>query len=512
MKSATKLIIVSGMHRSGTSFLSQVISRLGVFFPGPLIGASDSNPNGHLENALITSIHDQLLVDLGRTWSGRNGHQPLPDGWRAHTATTSAYRQVKTALNDYLSEGRPCIAIKDPRISLLLPFWQDICQDLDIEKTFLFALRHPQEVVQSLVRRDQFTVGMNAWRGQLLWQRYNAAIIETLGDIQPLFFDHVTWQKSPEMQLRRLCSHLGLNADCREPDIKHWVGFVQPERPKSGSVSDRPIHPDVVTLYRHIIEFSQDRLPLSKLQTFLTQKPLPEFPVHYASKLTHRLDRLRLLSSNVISPSLSSSPRQLTQRWTLVSDHVKKWPQGISVLPFFLPEWIYEQLPRLRFYERDLVAWYLYFGSKSGITPHPFVSRWYYARQCKGQHVSEFISHYLTKGWRQGLSLHPLFDTQFYLKQCETRGIAVDGPPMRHFLRHGIQEDIPSSPYFNPIEYRLRNPDVAGSLFYPITHYLMYGWKDGRSPDSSFNPKLFLKTADYDADLDPFSYSLQEND
>ena len=512
MKSSTKLIIVSGMHRSGTSFLSQIIARLGVFFPGPLIGPNDSNANGHLENSLVTTIHDQLLVDLGRTWSGRNGHQPLPDGWQTRPATTSAYQQVKSLLENYLSEGHPYIGIKDPRISLLLPFWREICEDLEIDKTFLFALRHPKEVAQSLVRRDQFTVGMNAWRSQLLWRRYNAAILETLGEIQPLFLDHVTWQTSPELQLDRLSSHLGLHANCPEPDIKRWVGFNQPKQSKSDLASDRPIHPDVLALYQQIIEFSEGRLPLLRIREFLTQRPLSEFPVHYASKSVHRLDRLRLLASNVILPSLSSSPRKLAQRWRIVSDHARGWPLGATALPFFLPEWMYEQLPQLRHYERDLVAWYLRSGDKYGITPHPFVSRSYYARQCSGQHVGEFISHYLAKGWRQGLSLHPLFNVRYYLRQCETRGITVDGPPMSHFLRDGIQEDIPSSPFFDPVQYRSRNSDVAGSLFYPITHYLMYGWRDGRSPGSSFNPKLFLKNTDYDADLDPFSYSLQEND
>lgn len=512
MKSTTKLIIISGMHRSGTSFFSQIVSHLGVCFPGPLIDANESNPDGHLENASVTSIHDQLLVDLGRTWSGRNGHQSLPDDWQSHTATTSAYQRIKTVLNEYLTEGHAHIAIKDPRISLLLPFWRDLCDDLNVERSFLFAIRHPREVVQSLVRRDQFTVGMNAWRSQLLWWRYNSAILDASDMIQPSFFDHANWQKTPTEQLQRLSSILGLRVDHGGTEVQDRIGFIEPVRSRADLTREEPIHPDILTLYQQLTGFCEGRYSLSDIRDAAKQKTLPEFPVHYVPKISHRFDRFRLLRSNVISPCFSPSPKQLVQRWQVVTHHVRNWPRGISVLPFFLPEWMYEQLPRLRNYERDLVAWYLRSGNKHGITPHPLTSRWYYARQCRGQHVGEFISHYLTKGWRKGLSLHPLFDTKFYVQQCETRGILIDGPPMKHFLLEGIQKDIPSSPYFDPIQYRSRNPDVAGSLFYPITHYLMYGWKDSRSPDGALNPTLFLKTADYDADLDPFSYSLQEND
>ncbi|MED5249008.1 MAG: hypothetical protein VYB82_01125, partial [Pseudomonadota bacterium] len=210
MANRTKLIVVSGMHRSGTSFLSRIISRLGAFFPGPLIKSDAFNPAGYLENISITSIHDQLLVDLGRTWSGRNGHQPLPEQWRSHPSTISASRKVKTLLDDYLSEDHSCIAIKDPRISLLLPFWHDVCRKIDADVVFVFALRHPAAVAESLVRRDQFTVGMNIWRSQLLWRRYNSAIVEESDDTGPVFFEHTSWKTAPEKQMQRLCSCTGL--------------------------------------------------------------------------------------------------------------------------------------------------------------------------------------------------------------------------------------------------------------------------------------------------------------
>ena len=511
MTTRTKLVVVSGMHRSGTSFLSQIISRLGAFFPGPLIDADEFNLNGYLENTLITSIHDQLLVDLGRTWSGRNGHQPLPKAWMSHPSTLSASRKVKALLNGYLSKDHSCIAIKDPRISLLLPFWYDICREIDTETVFVFALRHPADVAKSLVRRDQFTVGMNSWRSQLLWKRYNSAIVEESGDTRPVFFEHTSWKTAPEKQMQRLCSCTGLRTEVSGDELGRLVGFDPSVHTSSRLTSQEAIHPDVINFYQQLVRYSDNGLPKDHLKQFNQQNPMPEFPSHRASNTVHRMDRLRVFTSNFIASGLTHFPRNLTQRWQAAADHARNWPFGIISLPFFLPEWIYEQLPKLRHYERDPVAWYLRSGKKRGITPHPLISRWYYERQCKEQSVGEIVGHYLTVGWHQGLSTHPLFDPDFYVDQCQKNGISVDGPPLRHFLLEGIKRDIPSSPYFDPVQYRSQNPDVVGSMFYPIIHYLMYGWKDGRSPDGSFSPAVFLKTADYDADLDPFSYSLQEN-
>ena len=511
MPSPTKLIVVSGMHRSGTSFLSRIVSRLGAFFPGPLIESDEFNPAGYLENIPITSIHDQLLVDLGRTWSGRNGHQPLPEAWMSHPSTLSASKKVKALLDDYLSEGHSCIAIKDPRISLLLPLWYDVCRNIDAEIVFVFALRHPAAVAKSLVRRDQFTVGMSIWRSQLLWRRYNSAIVEGFGDTGPVFFDHTSWKTAPEKQIQRLCSYTGLRTEASKDELGRLVGFDPSEHTSSRLTSQEAIHPDVINFYHQLVKYSENSLPKNHLQQFNRQNPMPEFTSHRASKTVHRIDRLKVFTSNFIASGVTRSPRNLTRKWQAAANHARNWPFGVISLPFFLPEWIYEQLPKLRHYERDPVAWYLRSGEKRGITPHPLISRWYYERQCKGQRVGEIVGHYLTVGWHQGLSTHPLFDPDFYHDQCQKKGISVDGPPLRHFLLEGIKRDIPSSPYFDPVQYRSQNPDVAGSMFYPISHYLIYGWKDGRSPDGSFSPAVFLKTADYDADLDPFSYSLQEH-
>ena len=47
--------------------------------------------------------------------------------------------------------------------------------------------------------------------------------------------------------------------------------------------------------------------------------------------------------------------------------------------------------------------------------------------------------------------------------------------------------------FFDPQWYLERNPDVAAAGVEPFTHYTKTGWKEGRFPNPSFDPKWYLK-------------------
>lgn len=65
---ATPLILVVGMHRSGTSLLASILQAIGVSLPGPLIEADVHNPYGYFEHRKIVEFQEKLLIDLGRWW------------------------------------------------------------------------------------------------------------------------------------------------------------------------------------------------------------------------------------------------------------------------------------------------------------------------------------------------------------------------------------------------------------------------------------------------------------
>ena len=64
------LIVILGMHRSGTSLITRSIEALNVLFTNNLMPpAIDDNPKGFFEDVDITEFNDGLLRFCGYSWS-----------------------------------------------------------------------------------------------------------------------------------------------------------------------------------------------------------------------------------------------------------------------------------------------------------------------------------------------------------------------------------------------------------------------------------------------------------
>src|SRR6516164_8769546 len=71
--SPPRAVIVLGMHRSGTSAVTRVVSLLGADLPKNLLPPSLTNELGYWESSDLMTIHDELLSSGGSKW----------DDWRA---------------------------------------------------------------------------------------------------------------------------------------------------------------------------------------------------------------------------------------------------------------------------------------------------------------------------------------------------------------------------------------------------------------------------------------------
>lgn len=61
-------ILVVGMHRSGTSALTRVISLLGADLPTNLALENADNETGHWESRDIYRLNGDMMASAGRTW------------------------------------------------------------------------------------------------------------------------------------------------------------------------------------------------------------------------------------------------------------------------------------------------------------------------------------------------------------------------------------------------------------------------------------------------------------
>lgn len=155
-------VYVIGMHRSGTSAVTELLGRLGLATPPEhdLIPATKSNRHGHFESKQLVAFNERLLGHLGGAWTSP---PDLPAGWETGGEATPLSEEA-ARLFAQVFPLRPA-AWKDPRLCVLLPFWRRVVQP---PAAAIFVCRAPAEVAVSLHTRD----GLGALHARALWERY----------------------------------------------------------------------------------------------------------------------------------------------------------------------------------------------------------------------------------------------------------------------------------------------------------------------------------------------------
>lgn len=166
-------ILVLGMHRSGTSALTRVLSLMGATLPAHLMSATDDNPSGYWESSRLVPFNNRLLKSVGLRWDDDSS---LPRGWSEGPTQAALRDEARSLINEEFGDT-PLFVFKDPRMSRLLPFWESILRDLGVQPHSLLILREPLEVAHSLSARsayEQFRAAAvpAVSRGLLLWLRY----------------------------------------------------------------------------------------------------------------------------------------------------------------------------------------------------------------------------------------------------------------------------------------------------------------------------------------------------
>lgn len=184
------------MHRSGTSAITRALTALGVDLGEKLLPANKYNDKGYFEDSDFVNINELLLRKLSSSWDS----PPVELITDIDDCFFEDERhQARLLLDERLSKAN-CFGIKDPRFSVLLPFWQRIFDDLDINVSYVIALRNPLSVAASLQKRDHiFTM-----RGLLLWTAYTLSAVYLTANKTRIFveFDQIT--SDPRGQLKRL--------------------------------------------------------------------------------------------------------------------------------------------------------------------------------------------------------------------------------------------------------------------------------------------------------------------
>jgi colanic acid/amylovoran biosynthesis glycosyltransferase len=142
----SRSLIITGMHRSGTSLAAQIFYRAGLFMGDNLMKPSPNNPDGYFEDKDIIAFHDDIFhfngIERWRSPSTITGQISLPPG----------SQEKAGGLIERKFDGQKLWGWKDPRTSWFLPFWKSILP----EAKFVFTYRKPAEVAWSLIRRGDY--------------------------------------------------------------------------------------------------------------------------------------------------------------------------------------------------------------------------------------------------------------------------------------------------------------------------------------------------------------------
>lgn len=207
-----------GMHRSGTSAATRLISLLGPRTPPAydLVQPTEKNPKGYWESELLVWFNERVLEAIG---SDIRCPAVLQPGWE-HDGRLAQLREKAPAVVSQVFPAPPWVW-KDPRHCLTLAFWRSV---LDVAPVAVLVNRNPLEVAGSAqrVRPEQEKMYSLA-----LWERYLRQGLGQLADLpvfvtryEDLISDPVTWSE----RTRAFLAANGVPA--RAPDRDEILAFV----------------------------------------------------------------------------------------------------------------------------------------------------------------------------------------------------------------------------------------------------------------------------------------------
>lgn len=170
--------IVTGMHRSGTSFIAQALNELGQDFGDPcrLFPADRWNAKGYLENVDIIDVNNKLILgrhaaieswlDMPESGVMRRLSAIRSRKWKyilfpSRQTISRRVAQQASRMRE-LADTYAHTYVKDPRFCLTLHAWQEI----DVVTEVVFIFRSPRAVAESIRRREGLPLmyGLRMWR------------------------------------------------------------------------------------------------------------------------------------------------------------------------------------------------------------------------------------------------------------------------------------------------------------------------------------------------------------
>jgi len=205
-------LMVLGMHRSGTSALTRVLSLSGYALPATLMDAAADNTEGFWESRPIAEFNDRILAELGSAWDD-------PFAFDAHRGRSALFSRFIPEATRLIASEFPrdrSIVIKDPRITVLTELWATALKANGLQPLPIICVRHPLDVAASLAKRN----GMPVNRSCLIWLSYQLAAERATRNGPRAFVLMDDLMSDWRASLDRIEDSLGIILERRDPEAE----------------------------------------------------------------------------------------------------------------------------------------------------------------------------------------------------------------------------------------------------------------------------------------------------
>ncbi len=268
LKAPNNPIVILGMHRSGTTLLTQILSGLGVFM--------GENLSKHHESQYFNETNDWILQIAHGSWDYPKPlfHLLEEPGTRKKVVDglTQKINSMKFRLSyvglqnlsQFYGSHLPNWGWKDPRTTLTWPLWRDMFPDA----RFIYIARNGVDVAQSLFTRESKRLGniqdpyyslrcTSLNRAFEVWEEYNSFFFDSLEqnpDLSYFQFRYEDFLADPKPILSDLLGFIGLNA--LDTEVQNQIDSIDVKRAYSFSGN-----PELQGFYQEI----KDRPMMRKL-------------------------------------------------------------------------------------------------------------------------------------------------------------------------------------------------------------------------------------------------------
>jgi len=261
MKNQQRVILVLGVPRSGTSVLTKGMETMGVSL-GPEYGTQDSwkkqdlweDPDFHTLNLTMVHFikgHERDILSV----TDKEVEILCKKGFLA---------QASELLLQKFPENMP-LGIKDPRFSILLPFWKKVFLHARFHPSFVIALRNPLSFARAQTQHQEQSFSM--------WISYLLSCLEHSRDHERILVDYDELIKNSEHQMKRIAQALELTINPRYLE-SYCTEYVHPLGRRFHEPFGLVHHDDyceqfAVNMYSQLLKVAQDNIGFQKLEVSL---------------------------------------------------------------------------------------------------------------------------------------------------------------------------------------------------------------------------------------------------